>query len=157
MSLQDDIEQLFKISESSVAASKKAIEVIRSLHIKYCELFRNEIDNLWSENDGRRQMCGDFADATDLFRTLVSMEAKLAKQRKTASKLLTKINSSDDIGHLEFTLRTEKCLRAENINTVQDLCSSSKSALLKTPNLGKKSLMEIEDILESVGLSLKES
>ena len=77
MSLCEEIEQLFKISESSVAASKEAIDVIGALHVKYCELFRNEIDNIWSKSDGRRKMCGEFAKATEPFRALIAMEAKL--------------------------------------------------------------------------------
>ncbi len=58
------------------------------------------------------------------------------------------------IGELEFTIRTENCLKAEGIETVEQLCSWSETGLLKTPNLGRKSLNEIKEVLGSRGLAL---
>jgi DNA-directed RNA polymerase alpha subunit len=57
----------------------------------------------------------------------------------------------------EFNLpdRARRCLRAENILTIGDLIKWTKLDLLKTPNLGKKSLREIEDALKNIGLSLR--
>ena len=46
------------------------------------------------------------------------------------------------------------CLKAENIYYIGDLVQRTEVELLKTPNLGKKSLTEIKDVLASRGLSL---
>ena len=58
------------------------------------------------------------------------------------------------IDDLDLTVRSANCLKAENIYYVGDLIQRSEMELLKTPNLGKKSLTEIKNILASKGLSL---
>lgn len=58
------------------------------------------------------------------------------------------------IDELELTVRSANCLKAENIYYVGDLVQRSEVELMKTPNLGKKSLNEIKDVLEQQGLSL---
>lgn len=61
------------------------------------------------------------------------------------------LRSVDD---LELTVRSANCLKAENIYYIGDLIQRTEVELLKTPNLGKKSLTEIKDVLASRGLSL---
>jgi DNA-directed RNA polymerase subunit alpha len=55
---------------------------------------------------------------------------------------------------LELTVRAANCLKAENIYYIGDLVQRDENTLLKTPNLGKKSLNEIKDVLAQRGLSL---
>ena len=61
------------------------------------------------------------------------------------------LRSVDD---LELTVRSANCLKAENIYFIGDLIQRTEVELLKTPNLGKKSLTEIKDVLANRGLSL---
>lgn len=61
------------------------------------------------------------------------------------------LKSVDD---LELTVRSANCLKAENIHYIGDLVQKTESELLKTPNLGKKSLTEIKDVLAARSLSL---
>ena len=58
------------------------------------------------------------------------------------------------IEELELTVRSTNCLKAESIFLIGDLIQRSEFDLVKTPNLGKKSLNEIKDVLASKGLSL---
>jgi len=58
------------------------------------------------------------------------------------------------VDDLELTVRSANCLKAENIYYIGDLIQRTEVELLKTPNLGKKSLTEIKDVLGSRGLSL---
>src|SRR6187431_2611639 len=58
------------------------------------------------------------------------------------------------VDELELTVRSANCLKAENIYYIGDLIQRTEVELLKTPNLGKKSLTEIKDVLASRGLSL---
>jgi DNA-directed RNA polymerase subunit alpha len=58
------------------------------------------------------------------------------------------------VDDLELTVRSANCLKAENIYYIGDLIQRTEVELLKTPNLGKKSLTEIKDILASRGLAL---
>jgi DNA-directed RNA polymerase subunit alpha len=58
------------------------------------------------------------------------------------------------VDDLELTVRSANCLKAENIYYIGDLIQRTEVELLKTPNLGKKSLTEIKDILATRGLSL---
>ena len=58
------------------------------------------------------------------------------------------------VDDLELTVRSANCLKAENIFYIGDLVQRTEFELLKTPNLGKKSLTEIKDVLASHQLSL---
>jgi DNA-directed RNA polymerase subunit alpha len=58
------------------------------------------------------------------------------------------------VDDLELTVRSANCLKAENIHYIGDLVQRLEVELLKTPNLGKKSLTEIKDVLASRDLSL---
>ena len=58
------------------------------------------------------------------------------------------------IDDLELTVRSANCLKAESIYYIGDLVQKTEVELLKTPNLGKKSLTEIKDVLGGRGLAL---
>nr|VFK57491.1 MAG: DNA-directed RNA polymerase subunit alpha [Candidatus Kentron sp. TUN] len=58
------------------------------------------------------------------------------------------------VDDLELTVRSANCLKAESIYYVGDLIQHTEVELLKTPNLGKKSLTEIKDVLAARGMSL---
>jgi DNA-directed RNA polymerase subunit alpha len=58
------------------------------------------------------------------------------------------------VDELELTVRSANCLKAENIYYIGDLVQRSETELLKTPNLGRKSLNEIKEVLASRGLML---
>jgi len=61
----------------------------------------------------------------------------------------------DGIEQLNLTVRSENCLKAEEIYTVTQLLGCTEQRLLKTPNLGRKSIREIVEQLEARGLKLK--
>ncbi len=86
------------------------------------------------------------ASFVDLESTEVT-EAEIVKS--TVDPIL--MQSIDD---LELTVRSANCLKAENIYYIGDLVQRTEGDLLKTPNLGKKSLNEIKDVLAQRGLSL---
>jgi len=58
------------------------------------------------------------------------------------------------VDDLELTVRSANCLKAENIYYIGDLIQRTEAELLKTPNLGRKSLTEIKEVLASRGLTL---
>ena len=58
------------------------------------------------------------------------------------------------VDELELTVRSANCLKAESVQFIGDLVTKRESDLLRTPNLGKKSLNEIKEVLASRGLSL---
>jgi DNA-directed RNA polymerase subunit alpha len=70
------------------------------------------------------------------------------KQLPVAPELLRPV---DD---LELTVRSANCLKAENIYYIGDLIQRTETELLKTPNLGRKSLNEIKEVLAARGLTL---
>jgi DNA-directed RNA polymerase alpha subunit len=61
----------------------------------------------------------------------------------------------DGIERLELTVRSEHCLKAEGIYTITQLLGCTEQRLLKTPNLGRKSLREIIEQLDARGLKLR--
>ena len=77
-----------------------------------------------------------------------SLEIPSEKEQELNPLLLRPV---DD---LELTVRAANCLKAENIYYIGDLVQRSENDLLKTPNLGKKSLLEIKNVLVSRGLAL---
>ncbi|MEW6164019.1 MAG: DNA-directed RNA polymerase subunit alpha [Pseudomonadota bacterium] len=83
---------------------------------------------------------------SDLEGTPISIEAP--KQSAVDPILLRPV---DD---LELTVRSANCLKAENIYYIGDLIQRTETELLKTPNLGRKSLNEIKEVLASRGLTL---
>lgn len=76
-------------------------------------------------------------------------EAEAANQADSIAPLLNR-----SVDELELTVRSANCLKAENIFTIADLVQKEESELLRTPNLGKKSLNEIKTVLLAHGLSL---
>ena len=58
------------------------------------------------------------------------------------------------LDELELTVRSANCLKAEQIHYIGDLVQKTEIDLLRTPNLGKKSLAEIKDVLAERNLSL---
>ena len=83
----------------------------------------------------------------------VDLEASDVQQQADQEDLIDPIllRSVDD---LELTVRSANCLKAESIYYIGDLVQRTEVELLKTPNLGKKSLTEIKDVLASRELSL---
>jgi len=70
-----------------------------------------------------------------------------------AKKMMLK-NNDLPLADLEFTIRTHNCLLSENIEMLGQLLKYTEIELLKIPNLGKKSLREIKNVLTSHGLQL---
>jgi DNA-directed RNA polymerase subunit alpha len=89
----------------------------------------------------------------DQLSTFVDLEGREQSVQETAEPEIDPIllRPVDD---LELTVRSANCLKAENIYYIGDLIQRTEVELLKTPNLGKKSLTEIKDVLASRGLSL---
>lgn len=71
--------------------------------------------------------------------------------RERAHRLAGLTRSIDE---LDLSVRSANCLKAENIGLVGDLIQFTETELLRTPNLGRKSLHEIKDVLASMGLML---
>lgn len=83
----------------------------------------------------------------------VDFKSKLDEQREEQEQEVDPILLRP-IDDLELTVRSANCLKAESIYYIGDLVQKTEVELLKTPNLGKKSLTEIKDVLASHDLSL---
>lgn len=75
--------------------------------------------------------------------------AKESSEQQTVNPIFMR-----PVDDLELTVRSANCLKAESIFFIGDLVQRTETDLLKTPNLGKKSLTEIKNVLSSHGLSL---
>jgi len=90
-------------------------------------------------------------DQLSVFGDFTQRERGASKQIGTAGVDPVLLRPIDD---LELTVRSANCLKAENIYYIGDLIQRTEVELLKTPNLGKKSLSEIKEVLAQRGLSL---
>jgi DNA-directed RNA polymerase subunit alpha len=100
--------------------------------------------------DAIRQAAGLLQDQLSVFVSLSGREEEMPR-RSDAEVDPILLRPVDD---LELTVRSANCLKAESIYYVGDLIQRTEVELLKTPNLGKKSLTEIKEVLASRGLSL---
>ena len=89
----------------------------------------------------------------DQVSVFVDLKAIEEKEQKVEEATIDP-NLLRPVDDLELTVRSANCLKAENVYYIGDLIQRSENELLKTPNLGKKSLTEIKDILGTYGLSL---
>ena len=113
-------------------------------------VFDIETNGTIGAEDAIRQAAGILRDQLSVFVELEERkeEAAVEKEPEIDPILLRPV---DD---LELTVRSANCLKAENIYYIGDLVQRTEVELLKTPNLGKKSLTEIKDTLAKHGLSL---
>ena len=100
--------------------------------------------------DAIRHAAGLLQDQLSVFVSLSGREEEMPR-RSDAEVDPILLRPVDD---LELTVRSANCLKAESIYYVGDLIQRTEVELLKTPNLGKKSLTEIKEVLASRGLSL---
>ncbi len=120
---------------------------------------RTNLDKLIIELETNGTIKPEYAirQAAAILRDQLSVIVELEGNVET--EIRTEKNEIDPIllrpvDELELTVRSANCLKAENIFFIGDLIQKTENELLKTPNLGKKSLTEIKDVLASRGLSL---
>lgn len=90
-------------------------------------------------------------DQLSVFAALEGTPVTVDTERKAPQVDPILLRPVDD---LELTVRSANCLKAENIYYIGDLIQRTETELLKTPNLGRKSLNEIKEVLASRGLTL---
>jgi DNA-directed RNA polymerase subunit alpha len=118
---------------------KNALQEAAKILIHHFMLFSDERISLEMEDHGSSlpEMAGSSAEVDDLDETGMHMRQLLK------SKLVD----------LDLSVRALNCLKAADIETLGDLVSYNKNDLLKFRNFGKKSLTELEDLVENKGLS----
>jgi DNA-directed RNA polymerase subunit alpha len=110
-----------------------------------------ETNGVITPEEAIRQSARVLVDQLNVFAALEGTEtaAEVPSRAPTVDPIL--LRPVDD---LELTVRSANCLKAENIYYIGDLIQRSENELLKTPNLGRKSLNEIKEVLASRGLTL---
>jgi len=103
-----------------------------------------------SPEEAIRQAARILVDQLSVFAALEGVQDAIESPRAPAvDPILTR-----PVDDLELTVRSANCLKAENIYYIGDLIQRTENELLKTPNLGRKSLNEIKEVLASRGLTL---
>jgi DNA-directed RNA polymerase subunit alpha len=122
---------------------------------------RTDLDRLIVElqTNGTIEPEGAIREAVIILQEQLSSIVDLKGQVETETFIIQSQMDMDPIllrpvDELELTVRSANCLKAENIYYIGDLIQKTENELLKTPNLGKKSLTEIKDVLALRGLSL---
>ncbi|NLG83462.1 MAG: DNA-directed RNA polymerase subunit alpha [Firmicutes bacterium] len=87
-----------------------------------------------------------------LSQTVSAAEIMVEKEEESKNKLLEMT-----IEELDLSVRSYNCLKRAGINTVEDLTRKTEEDMMKVRNLGRKSLEEVQQKLEALGLSLRKS
>jgi len=90
-----------------------------------------------------------FIDLSDNAKTVDVMVEKAEDDKEKVLEM--------NIDELELSVRSYNCLKRAGINTVEELCSRTSDDMMKVRNLGRKSLEEVLQKLEELGLHLRES
>ena len=110
-----------------------------------------ETNGVISPEEAIRQSARILVDQLSVFASLEGTEATPDAPSRSPQVDPILLRPVDD---LELTVRSANCLKAENIYYIGDLIQRTENELLKTPNLGRKSLNEIKEVLASRGLTL---
>ncbi len=110
-----------------------------------------ETNGVITPEEAIRQSARVLVDQLNVFAALEGTEAVAEAPSRAPMVDPILLRPVDD---LELTVRLANCLKAENIYYIGDLIQRTENELLKTPNLGRKSLNEIKEVLASRGLSL---
>jgi DNA-directed RNA polymerase subunit alpha len=110
-----------------------------------------ETNGVISPEEAIRQSARLLVDQLNVFAALEGTEAATEAPTRAPAVDPILLRPVDD---LELTVRSANCLKAENIYYIGDLIQRTENELLKTPNLGRKSLNEIKEVLASRGLTL---
>lgn len=111
-----------------------------------------ETNGVISPDEAVRQAARILVEQLKCFAELSDSSSKDLEVKKIEPKIDPLLLSPVD--DLELTVRSANCLKAENIYYIGDLIQRTETELLKCPNLGKKSMTEIKDVLALRGLSL---
>ena len=113
-------------------------------------------DGRISPDDALTQASAILAHHLDVFvgydKNAVEFEEAESKQDDEKAKLKKLLNMS--VNEIELSVRAANCLNNANITTVGQLAMKTEQEMLKYRNFGKKSLNEIKDKLQALGLSL---
>src|ERR1700733_3197433 len=110
-----------------------------------------ETNGVLSPEEAIRQSARILVDQLSVFAALEGTETAAEAPSRAPQIDPILLRPVDD---LELTVRSANCLKAENIYYIGDLIQRTENELLKTPNLGRKSLNEIKEVLASRGLTL---
>ena len=144
------------VMDASFSPVKRVSYIVESARVEQ----RTDLDKLVMtiETNGAiapeeavRQSARILVDQLSVFAALEGTAEPSSAQRVSPTVDPILLRPVDD---LELTVRSANCLKAENIYYIGDLIQRTETELLKTPNLGRKSLNEIKEVLASRGLTL---
>lgn len=88
----------------------------------------------------------------DQLQSFISFEEEVVQEEEKEEELPFNKDLLKKVDELELSVRSQNCLKNDNIVYIGDLVSKTDSEMLKTPNFGRKSLNEIKDVLAAMGL-----
>ena len=94
-------------------------------------------------------------DHVQLFLNFDAEEAQIQEEEETREAEFNRVRRilNTTVDELELSVRSHNCLKAANIHTISDLVSQQESEMLKFRNFGRKSLSELNEIIEGYGLT----
>jgi DNA-directed RNA polymerase subunit alpha len=145
------------VLDASFSPIKRVSYAVESARVEQrtdldCLVMTIETNGVISPEEAIRQSAGILVDQLVVFAALENNQ--IIGDVQTSRSPMVDPMLLRPVDDLELTVRSANCLKAENIYYIGDLIQRSENELLKTPNLGRKSLNEIKDVLAARGLTL---
>jgi len=145
------------VLDASFSPIKRVSYAVESARVEQrtdldCLVMTIETNGVISPEEAIRQSAGILVDQLVVFAALENNQ--IIGDIQTSRSPMVDPMLLRPVDDLELTVRSANCLKAENIYYIGDLIQRSENELLKTPNLGRKSLNEIKDVLAARGLTL---
>jgi Bacterial RNA polymerase, alpha chain C terminal domain len=149
---KDDVKKLLKTINTALGSGALDSNVLDSVFEKWWPDLETEINQIMAEGDAEQEM--ELRPNREILEEILELtRARFYRSIPQRGVVVDPIVLKP-IDDLELTVRSTNCLKAESIYYIGDLIQRSEIELLKIPNLGKKELIEIKDVLALRGLSL---
>ena len=130
-------------------------------HTDYClYVVKNYLNTQVIPIEEYRRLEKEYNEHLNLFykakQKVIDWEKFYENNKKALEEIKERIKNAKKIEDLDLTVRTYKCLKSQNINTIDELLKIPNNELLKIPNFGRKAFNEVKEKLQGMNIALLE-
>lgn len=150
---KEDVKKLIKTINSTLEDAALDNNVLDSVYEKWWPDLEAKVSDVMAVTEKDEEQQQERRTDRDILEEILGLARAIFHGAAPQHGIVIDPILLQSIDNLELTVRAANCLKAENIYYIGDLIQRTESELLKTPNLGRKSALEIKDLLAARGLS----